>query len=139
LATGGLLVCLALLTLAAVTPIFCGSDPPRWTTRDWGVQCVTLAIVCAFAMGIGYLGAGSIAALQTGPDYIDLALLAGVVLVAAVIWRGLKARGRSRALAAAAAGHAFGPASGDARSGGLARAGSGPARASRGAPPHRMA
>jgi hypothetical protein len=104
LAVGGLLACLALLTLAAVAPVFRSSNPPRWTTYGWVAEGVTLAIVCTLALGIGYLAAGAIAAFQAGPDYLDLGLLAVVVFVAGVIWRWPKTRGRPRALETAAGG-----------------------------------
>jgi hypothetical protein len=92
LAIGGLLVALALLGLAVVAPVFRRANPPRWTRRGWIGELVTLAIVCTLALGLGYLGAGALAAFQTGPDYGDLGLLAGVALVTVVIWRRLKAR-----------------------------------------------
>ena len=92
LATGGLLVAVALLALAAAAPVFRRADPPRWTTRGWIGELVTLAIVCTLALGLGYLGAGAATAFQTGLDWVDLALLAGVALVAIVIWRRLKPR-----------------------------------------------
>jgi hypothetical protein len=97
LATGGLLVCAALLMLAAVAPIFRSSDPPRWATRGWVGEVVTLAIVCTLALGLGYLGAGVIETFQVGPDYLDLGLLIAVVLGAILIWRSLRARARTRA------------------------------------------
>ena len=103
LASGGLLVAIALLALAAVAPVFRRADPPRWTTRGWIGELVTLAIVCTLALGLGYLAAGALAAFQTGPDWSDLGLLAGVSLVAIVIWRWLKARARATAGAATAA------------------------------------
>jgi hypothetical protein len=92
LAIGGFSVCIVLLTLAAVAPIFRSSNPPRWTTRGLVGEMVTLAIVCPLALGLGYLGAGTIDAFQTGPDFLDLGLLAGAVLVTVVIWRWLKGR-----------------------------------------------
>ena len=91
LAAGGLLVAIALLTLAAVAPVFRRANPPQWTTRGWTGEFITLAIVCTLALGLGYLGAGALAAFQMGPDYLDLGLLAGVALVTMVIWRRLKA------------------------------------------------
>jgi hypothetical protein len=101
LAIGGLLACAALLTLAAVAPIFRSSDPPRWTTRGWVGEVVTLAIVCTLALGLGYLGAGAIEAFQVGPDFLDLGLLAPVALATVVIWRRLKGRARPGVLEAA--------------------------------------
>ena len=113
LAAGGLLVAIALLALAAVAPAFRTAKPPPWTTRGWIAELITLAIVCTLALGLGYLGAGALAAFQTKPEYVDLGLLAGVVLVAIVIWRGLKARGGAAGPApAAASGPAPPPATG---------------------------
>jgi hypothetical protein len=107
LAAGGLWVAIALLALAAVAPVFRRAEPPRWTTRGWIPELATLAIVCTLALGLGCFGAGALAAFQRGPAHVDLGLLAGVVLVAIVVWRGLKARG-----GAAASGPAPPPATG---------------------------
>jgi hypothetical protein len=98
LATGGLLVAVALLALAAVAPLFRRADPPRWTTRGWIGEVVTLAIVCTLALGLGYLGAGVATAYRAGPDWVDLGLLAGVALVAFLIARKLSARARPSGL-----------------------------------------
>jgi hypothetical protein len=112
LATGGLLVAIALLALAAVAPVFRRPDPPRWTKRGWIGELVTLAIVCTLALGLGYLAAGAAVAFQAGIDFLDLGLLAGVALVAIVIGRWLKARAAAPAgeLTAAASGPAPPPA-----------------------------
>jgi hypothetical protein len=91
LATGGLLLSIALLTLAALTPVFHSSDPPRWTTRGWIGEFVTVSIVCALALGLSFLGAGAIDTFQTGPDWLDIGLLALVVLASIGIWRRLRA------------------------------------------------
>jgi hypothetical protein len=140
LATGGLLVSIALLTLALLVPIFHRSDPPRWTTRGWIGEVVTVSIVCTLALGLGCLGAGTIDAFQTGPDYIDLGLLAGVLLITVVIWRRLNARARPGALAADAMVRAPAPASADTRSGGgVATAEPVQAAVREPSPPHRAA
>jgi hypothetical protein len=118
LATGGLLLSITLLALALLVPVFNRSDPPRWTTRGWIGEIVTVSVVYTLALGLGCLGAGAINAIQTGPDYIDLGLLAGVVLITVVIWRRLNARARPGALAADAMVRASAPASADTRSGG---------------------
>ena len=97
LATGGLLVAVALLTLAVLAPVFRRANPPRWTTRGWVSEVVTLAIVCTLAIGLGYLGAGAIAAAQTGVDYVDLGLLGAVLVGLVVAWRKLSARSRRTA------------------------------------------
>jgi hypothetical protein len=92
-----LLLCAAVLTLAVIGPLFRSDAPPKWTTYGWVGECVTLAIVCALALGVTALGAGAIAAYQTGLDYLDLGLLAGFMLVAVVARRWWKARARPRA------------------------------------------
>ena len=138
LATGGLLIAIALLTLAAVAPVFRSSNPPRWTTYGWVGELVTLAMVCTFALGAGYLGAGAIEAFQTGPDYLDLGLLPVVLFVSIVIWRRLSARARPKAVDADARLHARVPGTGEARSGGLAaEAEPVPVTASEPPPPHK--
>jgi hypothetical protein len=91
LATGGLLLSIALLTFAALVPMFRSSAPPQWTTRGWIGELVTVSIVCTLALGLGCLGAGAIDAFQTGPDWLDLGLLALVLLASIVIWRRLYA------------------------------------------------
>jgi hypothetical protein len=138
LATGGLLVCAALLTLAAVAPIFRSSDPPRWATRGWVGEVVTLAIVCTLALGLGYLGAGAIEAFRVGPDFLDLGLLAAVVLATVVIWRWLKGRARPGVLEAATDLRSLAPESREA-SDGRAAADRAAASASQPPPPHRAA
>ena len=111
-----------MLTLATVAPVFRSSNPPRWTTRGWVGEIVTLAIVCALAIGVGYLGAGAIGAVQTGLNYVDLCLLAVVLLAAVMIWRGLRARPRATGVEVDASLYACAPESGQADSGGLVTA-----------------
>jgi hypothetical protein len=139
LATGGLLVAIALLTLAAVAPIFRSSKPPRWAARGWVGEAVTLLIVCILALGVGYVGAGAIAAFQTGPDYLDLGLLAAVALGAVLIWRTLKARARPRAREADAGVRVPVPESRDVPGGRAATAERAAVSANDPAPPHRAA
>jgi hypothetical protein len=139
LVTGGLLVSVALLTLAVVAPVFRSSNPPEWTTRGWVGELVTLAIVCTLALGLGYLGGGVIAALQTGPAYLDLGLLAVVVLVSVVIWRGLHARARAKAVEADASGYSRLAGSGQAYGAPVATAEPLPVRTSEPAPPPKAA
>src|SRR5919106_6629067 len=91
LATGGFLVSIALLTLAALVPVFRSSAPPRWTTRDWIGEVVTVSIVCTLALGLGCLGAGAIDAFQMGPNWLDLGLLALVLLASFGVWHRLNA------------------------------------------------
>ena len=94
LVTGALLISIALLGLAAMAPVFRSSNPPRWTTRRWIGELVTLTIVCTLAIGLSCVGAGAINAVESGVDFLDLGLFAAVLLVAVVIFRSLKARAR---------------------------------------------
>ena len=135
LATGGLLVSIALLTLAVLVPIFHSSDPPRWATRGWIGEVVTVALVSTLALGLVYLVAGAIDAFQTGPDYLDLGLLAVVLIASIAIWRRLKARPRQKAAEPAASVAACVPE--PAQSGGAAE--SRPATASEPPSPHKAA
>jgi hypothetical protein len=135
LATGGLLLSIALLTLAVLVPVFHSSDPPRWATRGWIGEVVTVALVSTLALGLVYLVAGAIDASKTGPDYLDLGLLAVVLVASIVIWRRLKARTRQKAAEPAASVDAFVPE--PAQSGGAAE--SLRATASEPPPPHKAA
>jgi hypothetical protein len=138
LATGGLLMSIALLTLAAVAPLFRSDNPPRWATYGWVGEVVTLAIVCTMALGLGYLGAGAINAFQTGADYLDLGLLGLVLLVSVVLWRRLNAR--PNAAAADARVHALAPGSGQARNDSqVATPEAAPVSAREPPPPHKAA
>jgi hypothetical protein len=92
LALGALLVCGALLTLAALTTVFRRPDPPRWTR--WSGELITLALVAAFALGIAYFIAGVSRAYEQGVSTVDLGLLAAVLAAAFVIARGLRLRTR---------------------------------------------
>jgi hypothetical protein len=44
LAIGGLLICVVLLTVAAVARLVRSSNPPRWTTHDGVGQIISLAL-----------------------------------------------------------------------------------------------
>jgi hypothetical protein len=122
LATGGLVVCVALLALAAVGRAFRSSNPPRWTTHKWVEGIFSLAFACSLPLGLAYLGSGLIGAMQTGPDYLDLGLLAIVLLVSIVIWLGLSGRIRPRAFEADVSRYASVSEDGRAHSSGLATA-----------------
>ena len=140
LATGGLLVSIALLAMAAAAPVFRSSNPPQWTTRGWVGEVVTISIVCTLAIGLGYLGAGVIGAVQTGPDYLDVGLLAVVLFVSVVIWRRLRARARANAFEVAERPQTHVPASREAHGDGAVAAAEGaPGSAGAPAPPHKAA
>jgi hypothetical protein len=121
LAIGGLLVCVALLTLAAIARVVRSSNPPRWTTNRVG-EIISLAIAGSLPLGLACLGAGLIGAVQTGPDYLDLGLLAVVLLVSIVIWLGLSGRIRPRVFETDASGYATVSEGGRVHSSGLATA-----------------
>ena len=140
LATGGLLMAVAVLTLTAVAPVFRGDNPPRWATRGWVGELVTLAIVCTLAVGVGYLGAGAIDAVQTGPDYVDFGLLALVLGASVMIWRRLRTRARPQVVEADASLHVLAPGARQAHSPSLAATPqSARVSASKPAPPHKAA
>ena len=92
LALGGLLAGGALLTLVALTPIFRRPAPPRWTTAPLVGELITIAIVSAFALGLGFLGAGAYDAYEHGPGALDVAVLVGLVLLFVLAWRQLRGR-----------------------------------------------
>jgi hypothetical protein len=106
LTIGALVVSGALLTLAAIAPLFRRSNPAPWTQRRWVGELVTLSIVCALAIGLGHLGAGVIDAFQTGLHIVDAGLLVVIAVAAVMIGRWLKARAQATASRADAIGAA---------------------------------
>jgi amino acid transporter len=130
LATGALMVSIALLTLAALVPIFRRSDPPRWTTRGWIGEIVTVGIVSLLALGLVYFIVGIASALQADVSYLDVGLLVVVVVASIAILRGMKSRARSTVPEPAANLHASTPS-------GAAEAS--PAAAGGPPPPHKAA
>jgi choline-glycine betaine transporter len=108
LVLGGLLSCAAVLAIAVFALIFRNPNPPRWTTYSWAGELSAVALVCVLAVGVGYLSSGAISAYQQGLSLVDLALLAVVLAVAAVVWRKLDVRARLKAMEGAVSVPAFG-------------------------------
>ena len=101
LATGGVLISIGLLTFTLLVRIFRRSDPPRWTTRGWVGEIVTIGLVSMLALGATCLIAGVIGMVRDGADLLQVALLALVVLLALVIGRKLRSNAQVAAGAAA--------------------------------------
>lgn len=99
LALGALLLCAAILALAASAILFRRPDPPRWTTRAWAGEVISIAIVAMLALGLAYLFTGAAGAYQEGPAVVDLGLLAVVLVAAVALWRKLALGVRMRATA----------------------------------------
>jgi hypothetical protein len=95
---GGLSLCASVLALAALLPLFRAPNARPSLTVGWLGEVITIAIVCAFALGVGFLVTGTIHAYQEGPNYVDLGLVAGVLLGSLLIWRKLDVRKRLRAI-----------------------------------------
>lgn len=110
LALGGLLVSVALLALAALAVLFRRPNAPRWTTRSWVHEIGIITVVCLLTMGVAYLITGGVDAYQAGVHLVDLGLLAGVLVVACVVWRRLDVRAQLRAFDAARDAHMRGAA-----------------------------
>jgi hypothetical protein len=98
LTSGGVLLCASVLALAALLPVFRRPNARRSLTEGWLGEVITVTVVCTLALGVGFLGAGTIRAFQGGPDYLDLGLLSLVLLVSLLIWQKLDLRGRLRAI-----------------------------------------
>ena len=82
----------ALLTLAALVPVFRAPQPPRWTRSRWVGELVTLTIVGGFTLGLAGLGAGAYRAWQSGPSLLELGVIALTVGIVVVLWGRLGGR-----------------------------------------------
>ena len=100
LIVGVVLTATALLTLAALVPVFRAPHPPRWTRSRWVGETVTLTIVGAFAFGVAGLCAGGYRAYQFGPTLLEVGVVALTFGLTVVLWR---LPGRRRETAAPAA------------------------------------
>jgi len=84
---GVVLTAAALLTLAALVPVFRAPQPPRWTRSRWIGEAVTLTIVSAFAFGLAGIGAGAYRAYQSGPTLLEVGGIALTLGLTVVLWR----------------------------------------------------
>lgn len=100
LALGGFLVGLTILALGVLIPLFRDPDGPSWTKRLLINELVTVALVATLALGLGYVGAGIITAVEQGLDLVDVGLLLAVAAGTVVLWPLLKVRARLRAIEA---------------------------------------
>jgi len=96
---GVVLTATALLTLAALVPVFRAPQPPRWTRARWVGELVTLTIVGAFTFGLTGLCAGAYRAYQSGPTLLEVGVIALALGLTVVLWRR---PGRRQALTPAA-------------------------------------
>ena len=92
LAIGGLLAGAALLAIVVLAPLFRRPEPPRWTRYQLVGELITVGIVSLLALGIGYMGAGVVAAFGAGIDIVQLGLFAASLVAVVVVWRWLNAR-----------------------------------------------
>ena len=97
---GVVLIATALLTLAALVPVFRAPQPPRWTRSRWVGELVTLTIVGAFTFGLTGLCAGAYRAYQFGPTLLEVGVIALTLGLTVVLWR-LPGRRRERVTPAA--------------------------------------
>ena len=84
---GVVLTATALLTLAALVPVFRAPQPPRWTRARWVGELVTLTIVGAFTFGLTGLCAGAYRAYQSGPTLLEVGVIALTLGLTVVLWR----------------------------------------------------
>jgi len=87
LIVGVVLTAAAVLTLAALVPVFRAPQPPRWTRSRWVGEAVTLTIVSAFTCGLAGLWAGAYRAYQSGPSLLEIGAIALTLGVAVALWR----------------------------------------------------
>jgi hypothetical protein len=100
LAFGSCVAGVGLLLAALLALLFRHPDAPRWTRPDIVALLLCVPVTVTTGLGLGYTAFGASQLLRGAGDPRELLALAGVVIVLAVLWRGLRIGQRLRDYAA---------------------------------------
>jgi hypothetical protein len=92
LAMGAVLTGAAVFILGLITPIFRRPDPPRWTRMALVGELITVAIVSAMTLGLGFLAIGIFHTLKGDEPLLDLVIFGALVVASVVFLRWRRAR-----------------------------------------------
>jgi hypothetical protein len=104
LAFGSVVAGAGILLIGLLALVFRNPRAPRWTRPELVVFLIMVLVTGMIGFGLGYVFYGGSALLRGGGDIRELAVLALVPAVVALIFHALGIKGRLRAYAEAAAG-----------------------------------
>jgi hypothetical protein len=99
---GSVLTTGALLAVALLMLLFRNPAAPRWTRLELVAELCAVVVTAALGLGIAYLAMTPHQLMTDGVRLIDVAAIAGSLLVLVIVWRALRVRARLQAYAAAA-------------------------------------
>jgi hypothetical protein len=99
---GSVLTTAGLLAVALLTLLFSNPAAPRWTKKELVPELFVVVVTTALGLGMAYLAMTPHQLMTEGVRLVDVAAVAGSLLVFVVVWRALKLRARLRTYAAAA-------------------------------------
>jgi hypothetical protein len=108
LALGSCIAGVGLLVTGLLALLFRHPNAPRWTRPEIVALLICVPVAVTTGLGLGYIAFGLSRLVRGIGDPRELLVLAGVILVLALAWRGLRIRQRLKDYAVAT----LGPASG---------------------------
>jgi hypothetical protein len=104
LALGSFIAGVGLLVTGLLALLFRHPNAPRWTRPEIVAMLVCVPVTATTGLGLGYVAYGMSRLLKGTGDPRELLVLAGVVIVLAVLWRVLRIGERLRGYAVDAGG-----------------------------------
>jgi hypothetical protein len=100
LAFGSCIAGLGILISGLLALLFRNPNAPRWTRPEIVPMLICVVVTAITGLGLGYTAYGMSRVVQGTGDPGELLVLAGVVIVLFLVWRGLGIRQRLKAYAA---------------------------------------
>jgi hypothetical protein len=101
LAIGSCLAGLGVLTATLLALLFRHPNAPRWTRPEFVALLACVPVTAMLGFGLGYTAYGLYRLLHGDGDPRELLVLAAVLIVLALLWRGLRVGQRLRGYALA--------------------------------------
>ena len=104
LALGSCLAGVGIIVTCLLALLFRHPNAPRWTRPEIVALLACVPVAVTTGVGLGYVGYGVSELVRGGGDPLELLVLAGVGIVLALAWRGLRIRQRLKDYAIATGG-----------------------------------
>ena len=104
LATGSCIAGLGVVATGMLALLFRHPDAPRWTRPELVTMLLCIPVTVAIGFGLGYAAYGVSRLLAGSGDPRDLLVVAAVLIVLALTWRGMRIRQRLKHYQAATGG-----------------------------------